>query len=291
MIFGRRIPAESLPAGLHVVSTPIGNLKDISLRALNALAAADLILAEDTRVSTKLLAHYGVATPMLPYHDHNAERMRPQVMARLGRGEAVALISDAGTPLVSDPGYRLVADAIEAGVQVTAVPGASALLAALAVAGLPTDRFFFEGFLPAKGAARRARLKALEAIPGTLVFYEAPGRAADAVADAAAMLGARKAVVARELTKLHEEAIRGTLPAVAAELAARDAVRGEIVILIAPAEAGDMPAVAAEASIDALLAEALTAVSLKQAVADVAARTGQPRRIVYARALALAGKS
>jgi len=291
MLFGRRVPAESLVAGLHVVSTPIGNLKDISIRALNALAAADVVLAEDTRVSGKLLSHYGVATPMISYHDHNAARMRPQVMERLARGEAIALISDAGTPLVSDPGYRLVTDAIEAGFPVTAIPGASALLAALAIAGLPTDRFFFEGFLPPKSAARRARLKALAAIPGTLVLYESPGRAAEAVADAAAMLGARRAVVARELTKLHEEAIRGALPDVARDLAARDVVRGEIVILIAPAEEGESSAEDSEASLDALLGAALANVSLKQAVADVAARTGEPRRVVYARALALTGKS
>lgn len=289
---GQRIAAEKLAAGLHIVATPIGNLKDISLRALGTLAGADAILAEDTRVTTKLLTHYGVVTPMIPYHDHNAARMRPQILDRLAQGQAVALVSDAGTPLISDPGYKLVADAVEAGASVFAIPGASALLAALTIGGLPTDRFFFEGFLPAKSAARRARLKELESVPGTLVFYEAPGRIAEMIADASAMLGARAAAVTRELTKLHEEAIRGTLPEIAEMLAARDALRGEIVVLIAPPGESDAVAAAShEELLDAQLREALASSSLKQAVADVAARTGQPRRIVYARALTLTGKT
>ncbi len=289
---GQRIAAERLAPGLHIVATPIGNLKDVTLRALGTLAGADAILAEDTRVTKTLLAHYAIATQMIAYHEHNAARARPEIMERLARGEALALVSDAGTPLVSDPGYRLAREAIDAGFAVTALPGPSAPLAALAIAGLPTDRFFFEGFLPPKSAARRARLKELEKVPGTLIFFESPGRVAEMVADAAAMLGPRPAAVTRELTKLHEEAIRGPLPDIARELGARAQVRGEIVVLIAPLQDGAAAAMDdSEASLDDLLRAALGRASLKQAVADVTAATGQPRRIVYARALALSGKS
>jgi 16S rRNA (cytidine1402-2'-O)-methyltransferase len=282
--FGLSAEAEKLAPGLHVVATPIGNLRDISLRALATLAAADVILAEDTRVTKVLLAHYGVSTPLLAYHEHNAAEMRPKVMARLARGEALALVSDAGTPLVSDPGYRLVEDAVAAGLAVTGVPGPSAVLAALVVAGLPTDRFFFEGFLPPKTAARRARLTALAAIPGTLVLFESPRRLAEMLADAAAMLGARPAAVARELTKLHETVRRGALPELAALYAAGETARGEIVVLIGQGEAGEPPA---EDVLDGRLRAALAELSLKEAVARVAADTGQPRRKVYARALEL----
>ncbi len=282
--FGLRAEAEPLQPGLHVVATPIGNLKDISLRALATLAAADAILAEDTRVTKVLLAHYGVSTPLVAYHDHNAEEMRPKVMARLGRGEALALVSDAGTPLVSDPGYRLVEDAAAAGHAVTAVPGPSAVLAALVVAGLPTDRFFFEGFLPPRTAARRARLRQLAGIPGTLVLFESPRRLAETLADAAAMLGPRPAAVARELTKLHETVRRAPLPELAAHYAGAEAARGEIVVLIGPGGADEG---AGDDLIDVRLRAAIAELSLKEAVARVAAETGQPRRKVYARALEL----
>jgi 16S rRNA (cytidine1402-2'-O)-methyltransferase len=282
--FGVRAEAEPLSPGLHVVATPIGNLRDISLRALATLAAADAVLAEDTRVTKVLMAHYGLSTPLWPYHEHNAAEMRPKVLARLQEGGRLALVSDAGTPLVSDPGYKLVEDAVTAGVPVTGVPGPSAVLAALVVAGLPTDRFFFEGFLPPKTAARRARLTELAAVPGTLVFFESPRRLADMLADAAAMLGERPAAVARELTKLHETVRRGALGDLAAHYGSAEEARGEIVVLIGQG-AGEA-AVAGDIT-DEKLRAALAALSLKEAVAQVAADTGQPRRKVYARALEL----
>ena len=283
--FGLRAEAERLAPGLHVVATPIGNLKDISFRALSTLAAADAIIAEDTRVTRNLLAYYGVATPLVAYHEHNAKVVRPHLLARLEAGATLALVSDAGTPLVSDPGFKLVQEALEKGVHVTAVPGPSAVLAALVVAGLPTDRFFFEGFLPHKSGPRRARLAELAAVPGTLVFFESPRRIAETLADAAAVLGPRAAAIARELTKLYETVRRGPLDALAATLAAEETPKGEIVLLIAPPEAG--AAEQSEADLDARLMEALAAYSLKDAASVVAAATGQPRRQVYARALQL----
>ena len=286
--FGLRAEAEPLAPGLHVVATPIGNLRDISFRALATLAAADVVLAEDTRVTKVLLAHYGIATPLAAYHEHNAHVIRPHLLARLQAGAALALVSDAGTPLVSDPGFKLVADALEAGIPVTSVPGASAVLAALVVAGLPTDRFFFEGFLPAKSGARRHRIAELAAIPGTLVFFESPRRLADSLADLAAVLGPREAAIARELTKHFETVRRGTLPELAAQLAAEAAPRGEIVLLVGPPGAGE--AQASASALDAALASALQSFSVKDAAAVVCAQTGLPRRQVYARALELAAK-
>jgi 16S rRNA (cytidine1402-2'-O)-methyltransferase len=284
-VFGLAAEAEPLAAGLHIVATPIGNLRDISLRALATLAAADAVIAEDTRVSKTLLAHYGISTPLTAYHEHNAAEMRPRLIARLQKGARLALISDAGTPLVSDPGYKLAREAIAAGIVVTGVPGPSAVLAGLVLAGLPSDRFFFEGFLPPKTAARRARLTELAAVPGSLVFFESPRRLSEALADAAAMLGPREGAVARELTKLHEEVRRGTLPELAAHYAEAGAPRGEIVLLIGPA--GEASEAASGNVIDDALRMALRQVSLKEAVAQVTASTGQPRRKVYARALEL----
>ena len=208
------------------MATPIGNLGDITLRALGVLAGADAVLAEDTRVSRVLLSHYGIDTPLLPYHEHNAAAMRPQILARLARGEALALISDAGTPLVSDPGYKLVGDVVAAGHPVTALPGASAVMAALVVGGLPTDRFFFEGFLPEKSGARRTRLADLAAVPATLVFFESARRLADALADIAAVLGPRQTAVARELTKKFETVRRGTATALAEAFRRRGTAAG-----------------------------------------------------------------
>ena len=284
--FGLRAEAEALAPGLHIVATPIGNLRDISLRALATLAAADAVLAEDTRVTKVLLAHYGVSTPLIAYHEHNAAETRPAILARLARGERLALVSDAGTPLISDPGYKLVEEAARQGAAVTTIPGPSAVLAALVVAGLPTDRFFFEGFLPPRTAARRSRLTELAAIPGTLVFFESPRRLAEMLADAAAMLGPRPAAVARELTKLHETVRRGALPDLAAAYAAGETARGEIVVLIGPGTGADAPAASGDL-MDGKLKAALSTLSLKEAVAQVAAETGQPRRKVYARALEL----
>lgn len=286
--FGLRAEAERIAPGLHVVATPIGNLRDISLRGLSTLAAAEAVIAEDTRVTKTLLAHYGIATPLIAYHEHNAHQVRPQLLGRLANGAALALVSDAGTPLVSDPGFKLVAEAVAAGVSVTAVPGASAVLAALVVAGLPTDRFFFEGFLPPKSAARRARLAELAAVPGTLVFFESTRRIVETLEDCAAVLGARDAAVARELTKYFESVRRGPLPDLAREIGEGEPLRGEIVLLIGPPVEG--AAELSEASLDERLRAAMKSNSVKDAAAIVAGETGQPRRRVYARALQLAGE-
>ena len=283
---GMRAEAEAIAPGLHVVATPIGNLRDITLRAIATLAAADAVIAEDTRVSHNLLAHYGVTTPLVAYHEHNAAAVRPHLLARLAEGAALALISDAGTPLVSDPGYKLVAEALAAGIPVTSVPGPSAVLAALVVAGLPTDRFFFEGFLPPKSAARRARINELAFVPATLVFFESPRRLAEMLADLVAELGDRPAAVARELTKLYETTRRGALGELAAQFGSEAPPKGEIVVLVGPpAAAGPI----GDEELDRLLQGALESLSVKDAAAAISAQTGAPRRLVYARALALAG--
>ena len=279
--FGAAIEAPKAPGGLYLVATPIGNLSDISLRALELLAAADIIACEDSRVTRKLTARYGIDTPLTPYHEHNAAEARPKLLARLAQGQAVALVSDAGTPLISDPGYKLVRAAVEAGVAVTALPGASAVLAALAVGGLPTDRFFFEGFLPAKQAGRQKRIAQLAGIPATLVLFESGPRIAAALADLAAGLGIRAAAICRELTKLHEEIRRGDLATLAHDYAAGAETRGEFVIVVAPPADDETHA----GDVDKLLRRALARVSVKDAVGEVALATGRPRREVYQRAL------
>jgi 16S rRNA (cytidine1402-2'-O)-methyltransferase len=281
---GQTVDAPPLAPGLYLVATPIGNLRDVTIRALEILAAADVIACEDTRVTRKLVDHYGIATPLTPYHDHNAAEARPKLIARLAAGGAIALVSDAGTPLVSDPGFKLVRAAPDAGHAVTAVPGASAALAALAVAGLPTDRFFFEGFLPAKSGQRQARIAELARIPATLLLFETGPRLAAALANLADGLGAREAAVCRELTKLHEEVRRGDLAALAAHYESAGAPRGEIVLVVAPPAAQSTEL----ADLDALLRSALERVSVKEAVAEIAAVTGRPRREVYQHALKLA---
>jgi 16S rRNA (cytidine1402-2'-O)-methyltransferase len=280
---GAVVEAPSAPAGLYLVATPIGNLRDISLRALETLAAADVIACEDSRVTRKLTEHYAIATPLTPYHEHNAAEARPKLLTRLAEGQAVALVSDAGTPLISDPGYKLVRAASLAGHTVVAVPGASAVLTALGVAGLPTDRFFFEGFLPPKQAARQKRIAQLAAIPATLVLFESGPRLAAALADLAAGLGARAAAICRELTKLHEEIRRDDLVSLARHYEAGGETRGEIVIVLAPPTEDT----ASSGDVDDLLRNALTRVSVKDAVGEVALATGRPRREVYQRALAL----
>ncbi len=268
--------------GLYLVATPIGNLADITLRALEVLAGADLIACEDTRVTRRLTERYAIGTPLTPYHEHNAAEARPRLLARLAAGEAVALVSDAGTPLISDPGFKLAREASEAGHQVTAIPGASSVLAALSVAGLPTDRFFFEGFLPPRQAARQKRIAALNTIPATLVLFESGQRTSATLADLAEGLGARTAAVCRELTKLHEEVRRADLATLAQDYAQGAETRGEIVIVVAP------PAEQQEAvDVDAALRQALARVSLKDAVGEVALMSGRPRREVYKRALEL----
>lgn len=273
-----------LAPGLYVTATPIGNAGDISLRALETLREADLVLCEDTRVTSKLFAIHGLATKLAPYHDHNAAEMRPKILRRLEAGEAIALVSDAGTPLISDPGYKLVREAVEAGHRVTTLPGASSVLAALTLAGLPTDRFFFAGFLPPKQEARRKELGELAAIPATLVFLESANRLEDALADMSEVFGAREAAVARELTKKFEEVRRGPLAELAAHYKEAGAPKGEIVIVVGPP--APRAALCAH-EIDAMLENALGRTSLKDAVAEVVSMTGLPRREIYARALAL----
>ncbi|MCC2097618.1 MAG: 16S rRNA (cytidine(1402)-2'-O)-methyltransferase [Hyphomicrobiales bacterium] len=285
--FGLRAEVEPLESGLYIVATPIGNLGDISFRALSTLAAADTIVAEDTRVTRTLLAHYGITTPMTPYHEHNARAVRPQILARLAEGARIALVSDAGTPLVSDPGFKLVAEAVEAGHRVVGIPGASAVLTALVVAGLPSDRFFFEGFLPHKSGPRRARAAELAAVPGTLIFFEGPKRLAAMLADLADVLDDRQAVIARELTKKFEQVRRGSLRSLAAIFETEGAPKGEIVVLVAPPDENRMLAGADE--VDERLRAALQTLSVKDAASKVAAETGHKRREVYARAIEIAG--
>ncbi|MGQ9364780.1 16S rRNA (cytidine(1402)-2'-O)-methyltransferase [Azospirillum sp. ST 5-10] len=274
-----------LAAGLYLVATPIGNAADITLRALDTLRRAGAVACEDTRVTGRLMQIHGVTTPLVSYHEHNAARMRPLLIERMQAGEALALVSDAGTPLVSDPGYKLVRACVEAGVAVTALPGPSAPLTALVLSGLPSDRFLFAGFLASKSAGRRAALGELRTVPATLVFFESPNRLAASLADMAELLGARPAAVARELTKLYEEVRRGPLPELAAHYAAAGPPRGEVVVVVGPPDADAAPE---EADVDAALAEALGRLSVRDAAAEVAVRTGRPRRAVYARALELA---
>ncbi len=272
-----------LEAGLHLVSTPIGNLADVTLRGLAVLARADFVYAEDTRHSRRLLDRYGIDRTLSSYHDHNAERERPHILGLLAAGRSVALISDAGTPLVSDPGYKLVRDVLDAGHRVTSLPGPSAVLAALTCAGLPTDCFVFAGFLPAKQSARRERITAIAGLPGTIVLFEAPGRVAETFAELAGMLGNRRAALARELTKLHEELRHGSLAELAASAIA-DPPRGECVLLIGPPAA---PALIDDAAIRTALRLALQGSSLRDAARDVAERLGVPKKRAYDLAVAI----
>lgn len=278
---------DRLPAGLYLVATPIGASQDISLRALDALRRADVIAAEDTRRAQKLMAIHGVARagrPLIAYHDHSGDSARGGLLARIADGAAVACVSDAGTPLIADPGWKLARAAIDADLPVSALPGASALLAALCVSGLPTDRFLFGGFPPPKQAARKAEFADLATLRATLVFYESPRRLAACLGDMAAALGPdRSAAVCRELTKLYEETRRGTLGDLAAHYAEAGAPKGEIVILVGPPG----KTAAEQADVDAALAEALKTMRVKDAAAEVAARLGAPRREVYQRALSL----
>lgn len=277
----------ALAAGLYVVATPIGNAADISLRALRVLGGAHVVACEDTRTTGKLLAMHGIKARLTAYHEHNAERARPALLERLKRGEAVALVSDAGTPLISDPGYRLVGEARDAGALVTPVPGASAPIAALSIAGLPTDRFLFAGFLPNRGGPRRRAIADLAAVPATLVVLESARRLAACLADLADFLGPRQAAVTRELTKRFEEVRRGPLDELAAHYHEAGPPKGEIVLVIAPPDGHDAAAALDEAAIDGLLRHALESLSLRDAAASVAADTGLPRRRLYSRALEL----
>lgn len=273
---------DRLPPGLYIVATPIGNLGDLSPRAADILTRADLIAVEDSRVTAKLLHHIGVKRPMLPYHDHNDDRLRPGLVARLG-GEAIALVSDAGTPLISDPGFKLVRDARAAGHAVTTLPGPCAAIAALTLAGLPTNRFFFAGFLPSRAKARDDSIDEVASIRATLIFYESGGRLAATLTALAARLGERDAAVTREISKSYEECVTGTLATLATRYA--DAPpKGEIVIIVGPP--GEAAAPDAD-SVDAALLEAMARLSPARAAGEVAKATGLERRALYARALTL----
>ncbi len=274
-----------LAPGLYVVATPIGNLRDITLRALDVLAAVDVIYAEDTRVTRKLLDAYGLRTQLMSYHEHNAEAARADILAALASGARVALVSDAGTPLISDPGHKLARAVIAAGHALTPIPGASAALAALVVAGLPTDRFLFAGFAPAKAGPRRAMFAELAEVRATLVFYETAPRLTESLADMAEIFGARDGAVARELTKLYEEVRRAPLPELAAHYREHGPPKGEIVVLIAPPLDAEAPS--DDALDDALRTALARGQSVKEAAALVAAALGVPRKRAYARALDL----
>lgn len=274
----------ALEAGLHIVATPIGNMGDITLRALEVLRAADVIACEDTRVFAKLARHYAVTAPTIAYSDATQDAAEPRVLRALAEGKRVALVSDAGMPLISDPGYRLVRAALAGGHAVTCAPGASSVPVALALSGLPTDRFYFAGFLPSRAAERRRAIVEAAGVPGTLVFFEAPHRLAASLGDLAELLGPRPAAVARELTKLFEEVRRAPLDQLAAHYAAQPGVKGEIAIVVGP-PGEDAPPAARD--VDAALRTAMQNASVRDAAAEVAARLGLQRREVYARALQL----
>jgi 16S rRNA (cytidine1402-2'-O)-methyltransferase len=274
-----------LAAGLYILATQIGNARDISLRALEILKACDVIAAEDTRVTAKLLAIHGVSKPLIAYNDHNGVEMRPKILARLEQGQAVVLVSDAGTPLVSDPGYKLVRAAIAAGLPVVALPGPSAVLAGLTLSGLPSDRFLFAGFLPSKAGERKSVLEEVKGVRATLIFFESAQRLSESLAAMAEVLGNRDAVMARELTKLHEEVRRGPLKELAAHYEKLGAPKGEVTLLVAPplAAAPDL------ARIDAALKSALAFMPVKAAAELIAGLTDGSRKEIYARALELKG--
>lgn len=273
-----------LPPGLYLVATPIGNLRDMTLRALDVLAGVDVVLCEDTRVTAKLLHAHGLRVPRLEvYSDHSADRMRPKVLKELSAGARIALVSDAGMPLISDPGYKLVRDAQDLGLPVTSLPGANAVLTAVQLSGLPSDKFCFLGFLPPKSAARQAVLREWAHVPGTLVVYETGPRLIDSLGDMLAVLGPRDCAVARELTKMFEEVRRDSLPNLISAYQVDGAPKGEIVIVIAPPQSVEWSA----ADIDAALRKAMENMSLKDAAAYVAEQSGVAKKKIYDRALDL----
>ena len=277
---------QALAPGLYLVATPIGNLGDVTLRALDVLRGVDRIFCEDTRVTARLLARYGIVTRLGIYHDHNAEEARPAILAALRRGERVALVSDAGTPLVSDPGFKLVRAAIAEGLPVTAAPGPSAALTALILSGLPSDAFLFAGFLPPREMARRRALERWKTLDATIVVFEGASRLADSLADMADVLGNRAAAVARELTKLHEEIRRGPLAELARHYREVGPPRGEAVIVVGPPEASQL----SDAEIDGRLRAALAELGVRDAAAKIAVETGLGRSELYRRALAIRGE-
>jgi 16S rRNA (cytidine1402-2'-O)-methyltransferase len=284
-IGGHVLSAPKPVPGLYLVATPIGNLGDITLRALETLAGVDIIACEDTRITRRLTERYGITAALKPYHEHNAAVARPKILARLAQGASIALVSDAGTPLISDPGFKLVREVCAAGDRVIALPGPSSVLNALSVAALPTDRFFFEGFLPAKQTARRARLSELSRIEATLVLFESGTRVQDSLRDLAEVMGGRLAAICREMTKLHEDVRRGPV-AELARAAETLETRGEFVLVIGP-PAADAQAMTKDA-VDELLRSSLQRDSVKDAVAHAVELSGRPRREIYARALELA---
>ena len=286
IIGANRYEAEPLAPGLHIVATPIGNLGDITLRALATLAAAETVLCEDTRMSGKLMERFAIRTRLSPYHEHNAREVRPEILERLRNGATIALISDAGMPLVSDPGYRLVKEAVELGIPVTACPGPSAVLTGLALSGLPTDRFLFAGFVPQKQGERTRLFAEFAKLKATLIFFESPHRIVETLGDLAGALPGRRVAVTRELTKLHEEVLRGTADEIAAELAARAAVKGEITLLVGPPE-GEEEVSAAD--LEAAITEALGAMPASKAASDVAKRFNLNRSDIYQMILARKG--
>lgn len=275
--------APALPAGLYLVATPIGNLGDITIRALQTLAAADVIYCEDTRVSVRLLDRYGIRNALRTYHEHNAAKARPEIIAALQEGKSVALISDAGTPMISDPGYKLVEACAAEGLAVTALPGACALLTGLQLSALPTDAFSFLGFLPEKSSQRIKQLERFKSHPITAIFYESPYRILDTLMDIAATLGDRKIAVTRELTKLHEEVLRGTARELHATFAARPSIKGEFAIVIAPAPAEDP--VTDEAAIEQAISTALETMPASKAASSVAKALALTKDDIYARIL------
>lgn len=282
-VAGQLVNAPRAAPGLHLVATPIGNLGDITLRALETLAGVDIVACEDTRITRRLIERYSIAASLMQYHEHNATVARPKILEALARGSSIALVSDAGTPLISDPGFKLVREVSAAGIPVIALPGPSSVLAALSIAALPTDRFFFEGFLPPKQTARRTRLAELARIDATLVMFESGARVQDSLQDLAGIMGKREAAICREMTKLHEEVRRATVSELAA-LADTLETRGEFVLVIGPpaADAG-----MSDDALDDLLRSSLTRGSVKDAVAHAMEVSGRPRREIYARALAL----
>lgn len=280
-IGGFQFEARSLSPGLYLIATPIGNLRDVTLRALETLASADLIFCEDTRITSRLLNHYGIAKPLKPYHDHNAAKVRPALLARLSGGAAIALVSDAGTPLISDPGYKLVVEALARGHRIEVVPGASASVMAVTLSGLPADRFLFAGFLPARSSERRRALEELRSVPAALVFFEAPGRVAETLEAIRTALGDRRVAIARELTKFHEEVMRGSADELLEQIASRNSLKGEITIVVAPPAPQPADPIEVEKALRLALANAPPA----RAAAQVARRFGLPRKDLYALAM------
>jgi 16S rRNA (cytidine1402-2'-O)-methyltransferase len=286
---GQLLTAPKAPPGLYLVATPIGNLGDITLRALETLAGVDIIACEDTRITRRLTERYGISAQLKPYHEHNAALARPKILERLKQGAAIALVSDAGTPLISDPGFKLVREVCAAGHKVIALPGPSSVLTALSVAALPTDRFFFEGFLPPKETARRARLAELSRIDATLVMFESGNRVQDTLRDLADIMGTRDAAICREMTKLHEEVRRAAVTELARSADTLE-TRGEFVLVIGP-PAADAQVMPAHDLDDLLRASLKRGDSVKDAVAHAVELSGRPRREIYARALELAKES